>query len=236
VSEKASDRRGTWRGTFTVLYDDPDFQRLTPTARHVLLTLRYGPLNNALCIFPLHLDALARHTGLDRTQLDRALRELATRPSRRKPWLYRADGLVWIRNGLAFEPSVSRENPNHWPWVNRLVAGLPRSSLVRKFKKYYGLPWVSHPPSHGGTDGASHGGSDGGSTNPVTVPTPTPHTTPNLTAPPKLVSVRDGHTAPAPKGIFAEVLAGIRERHPELALPEAENQALAEVQRTAARP
>jgi len=128
--------RGVWRPVYCALFGDAAFQRLSAQARLLFLVLRLGPFSSPLSIFTVYGEALPALTGLTSTEIAAAFHELERG---RKPWIYRGDGLVWIRNGLRYDPSVVLTNPKHKPWIKRLVAGLPRVALVRKFTRYYRL-------------------------------------------------------------------------------------------------
>jgi hypothetical protein len=169
--------RGIWRGVYSSMLSHPDYQVLSPYARLTLLTLRVGGQSTSAGIGRVYMDALVAETGLSRRRVQEALVELEQQPSRETPWILRDGKLVWIRNGLRFDPTLTLSNSNHVPTVQRAVAALPRSSpVVQQFRRYYGLPelgeetpapshGVSHPVSHGGRDGVSHGGSGIGSRN-----------------------------------------------------------------------
>jgi len=57
------ERRGYWKCIHGSLLDDPEFQRLSPEARHTLLTLRLCSQNNRACIFRCYDEVVIRETG-----------------------------------------------------------------------------------------------------------------------------------------------------------------------------
>jgi hypothetical protein len=134
-------RGGTYRGVYTSLIDDPDYQRLTANARLTLLTLRLCAHAGVAVIFRLYTAVLAEQTGLAVHDVEAALGELEKSPSAERPWIYREAGVVWVRNALRHDPNVSLGHDKHRTAIVRAVAGLPRLGIVRRFCRYYGLAW-----------------------------------------------------------------------------------------------
>jgi hypothetical protein len=114
------------------MLDDPDFQRLSPTARHVLLTVRLCKDAGPACIFRYYPEMLMRLTGYPRRRLDAALEELAA-----GAWAYTDGTVLWIRNGLRHDPQLRIGDKKHLKAVLRQVDSLPASVLVVKFCEYY---------------------------------------------------------------------------------------------------
>src|SRR5262249_8625323 len=106
------DGRGVWRAGYASIVDHRDFPVLSPPARLTLLGARLGSSNAIASIFRWHASVLQEQTGLDAAALEAALIELETKPPRR-PWIIRDERVLWIRNGLRFDPSVVLANPNH---------------------------------------------------------------------------------------------------------------------------
>lgn len=130
-------RRGIYRGVYSSLIDDPDFQCLSSEARHCLLTMRLSAQAGAAGIFPVYAGALAVQTGLEVTVVEKALDELATSPNSERPWIYRERGIVWVRNALRYDPNLRLADPKHRKSVERAVAALPRLEIVGSFCRYY---------------------------------------------------------------------------------------------------
>ena len=139
--------RGIYRGGYSVLVDDPDFQALSAAARHVLLTMRWSAEVTIACIWLLEVPRLAKRTGYPPAICEQALVELASKPSPKKPWIFRDGDIVWIRNGLRYDPQLNLANPNHMKGILRSLATLPYTPLLAKFCQYYDLPkpLASHP-------------------------------------------------------------------------------------------
>jgi hypothetical protein len=175
ISKRAG--RGIWRGVYSSMTSHPDYQVLSPHARLVLLTLRLGGQSTIAGLGRVYMEPLLAETGLSLRHVKAALLELEQTPSPERPWIVRDGPLVWIRNALKFDPTVTVNNPNHLSSVERAVAALPRSSpAVQRFRDYYRLPdqgeetpvasdGVSHEGTHAGTDGVSHDASGLGSRN-----------------------------------------------------------------------
>jgi hypothetical protein len=146
-SPKPQARRGVYRGVYSCLVDDPDFQRLSPDARLVLLVMRLSSQIGAAGIFRAYTQVVAEQTGLELAQVEAALHELETSPTTDRPWIVREAGLVWIRNALRYDPNIRLGDPKHATAVNRVLAGLPRLSIVARFRRYYQIARPSKDPS-----------------------------------------------------------------------------------------
>jgi hypothetical protein len=140
-------RRGVYRGGYSALVDDLDFQRLSATARHALLTMRWSKEIGIACVWLLERDRLSVRMGVPRLEVDTALLELGASPTKPRPWMYFDGDLCWLRNGLRYDPTVNLANPKHKEGVMRQISALPRSPLIVRFCRYYDLPnpFASHP-------------------------------------------------------------------------------------------
>lgn len=126
--------RGVYRGVHSSLFDDPDYQKLSARARHVLLTVRLCREAGPAVIFRYYPSTLALQTGLSRHYLEAALTELAT-----AEWIV-CDGVVlWVRNGLRYDPQVRLSSAKHREAVIRQLEGLPKSPIIATFCQYYGI-------------------------------------------------------------------------------------------------
>ena len=128
--------RGSYRAVFTVLFDDPDYQRLSAHARLLLLTLRQCRDAGAAAIFRYYREILRAQTGLDDAQLEAAFEELESPPSG-APWIYRDTAVVWVRNALRYDPTLRLANERHRIGVENALRSLPHSKVVAKFCDYY---------------------------------------------------------------------------------------------------
>lgn len=134
--------RGSYRGIYTAMIDDPDYQRLTANDRLVLLTARLCSQASIAAIFRYYPGVLMAQTGLTSAELTKAIAQLhAAR------WIDHEYPVLWIRNGLRFDPSIRLADEKHRKAVEKQVAGLPRLAVVLRFCDYYDLPRPFEAPS-----------------------------------------------------------------------------------------
>jgi len=169
-----SDRRGTYRGIYSSLLDTLEFQALSSTARHIFLTMRLCSQNNAASIFRLYEGTLAEQTGYPVTEIRSALEELAAGED---PWIAYQTGLIWIKNGLRYDPSMRLSDKKHLVAVQRALSALPRCELVVKFCDYYKIARPFDGP------GRTHTQSGTPSPIPNPIPNPIPIPIPSNTLP-----------------------------------------------------
>lgn len=134
--------RGLYRGLYSAMVDDPQqFQILTSDARLTLFVLRVCRDAGAACIFRYYPDVLAAQTGLSPERVEAALVELARLPNANRPWILRDERaqVVWIRNGLRWDPGISLAHPRQFEGVRKALAALPSTDLAVKFCQYYGI-------------------------------------------------------------------------------------------------
>jgi hypothetical protein len=232
---RRSDDRGIYRSIYTGMLDHEDYQALPSAARLVLLTLRLGIAQRG-SIALYSRDRLMAQTGLSARGVEAALRILEQDPSPDRPWIVRDRRIVWVRNGLRFDPTINLDNINNMVGIARDVAGLPRTKTVEAFLAYYpqvavhighdhrgpgggppAAPPVAPPPAPGEAALASPS------------PSPSPSTSPSRKAgdaspaPPLVAHALENTTATATPthhgyssaDITRETAAVIRE-HPEL--------------------
>lgn len=142
-------RRGVYRGLFSSLIDDPDYQQLSSDARLVLLTLRLCAQAGAAAIFRVYLAMIAEQTGLEPRDVEKALLELASSPSSEKPWIHQDGPIVWVRNALRYDPHLRLADAKHRKSVERAVSALPNLPIVAKFCQYYGIASPFEDPGKG---------------------------------------------------------------------------------------
>jgi hypothetical protein len=131
--------RGHYRSTFVSLYDDPDFQQLSPLAQALFHNLKarlgqYGIGVFYAGVLPEQFPRVEPATL--RTALDELL---APKPAKDHGWFRREGNVLWLVNGLRHEPSISLENRNNRAGVVKFLATLPKAALVNEFAVYYGL-------------------------------------------------------------------------------------------------
>lgn len=135
-------RRGLFRGLFSVIFEDPDYQRLTPHARLVLLTARLCCQAGPAAIFRYYLEVLARQTGLTPKAVEAALQELE-----REHWIERDGPVMWVRNGLRYDPYLRLSDGKHRKAIERHLEALPRVGMVLRFCDYYEFARPFEDPS-----------------------------------------------------------------------------------------
>lgn len=124
--------RGLYRGIFTSLVDDPDFQTLMPNSKLVFYTARLCQQAGAAAIFRYYPEMLVKQTGLTARQVECALQELE-----HDNWIVREGVILWVRNGLRYDPSLTLANPKHRASVEKALKGLPKLNIVLRFCDYY---------------------------------------------------------------------------------------------------
>ena len=135
--------RGEYRSIHTVLVDSPEFIDLSPAAQLVFfqLKLRLGP--SGIAVIPAVEHVLAEATGYHPDTIGDAMGDAIA-----KGFLVRERNVLWIRNGLKFEPSRSLTNENHVTSIVRYIASLPKLKIVKDFADYYDLNIEWHTPYH----------------------------------------------------------------------------------------
>ena len=136
--------RGLFRGVYSSLFDDPDYQQLSPNGRLVFLTARQCAQAGPAAIFRYYVPVLAQQTGLSARQVKAAIKELV-----RAEWCLADDAVFWVRNGLRHDPHLRLSDPKHRKAVERSVEALPHSPLVLTFCDYYEIARPFDAPSKG---------------------------------------------------------------------------------------
>jgi len=142
--------RGVYRGIFSALPDDPDFQTLTPDARLLFYTARICHAAGPACIFRYYPAVLMAQSGLDAPRLEAALEEL-----QEARWIEREGVILWIRNGLRYDPHMRVSDGKHRLSIERAVLALPKLPIVLRFCAYYHLPRPFEDPTQDPTQDPS---------------------------------------------------------------------------------
>lgn len=127
--------RGEYRSIYVALADDPAFLALSPAARLSLLMLKLilGPSGiSVVRALTAELIVLTGHTV---SEVCAAIDELV-----KGDWIVIEGYVVWLRNGLRFEPSKPLASENGRKGISKYLETLPRVPLVNRFAEYYGLP------------------------------------------------------------------------------------------------
>ncbi|MBU0516878.1 MAG: hypothetical protein KJ621_19155, partial [Proteobacteria bacterium] len=188
-----SNVRGKYRSVFSVMFETPEFLSLPADARLALLALRLSPQNNIASIFRLYEPVLVEHTGLSAARVKSALDTLCN-----TLWIAYREGIVWVRNGLRYEPNFNLNNPKQRKAVENVLLGLPKCSLVKEFCDYYGLDTLSDTLSHTLSDTPSDTVSDTVSDIPSISPrSPDPEPEPEPEPEPRREASPDGAAPPS---------------------------------------
>jgi hypothetical protein len=150
--------------------NDRDWRRLSPLAKATFDTLKRQLGQYGINTFAI--ESLPRIVNCTATELEAALVELETpKPGRKLGWIRREDDVVWIVNGLRYEPTLfvdgPKPNANHRTSAVRhgqQLYTLTQLQIVADFMAYYEL---GEPSMNGRGDGIP----DGGAT-PSPMPTP----------------------------------------------------------------
>ena len=110
---------------YTSIEDDPDFLDLTAEAKLTFYTLKCSPFNNAINLFPAYFEALSRHASLGREQIESGYRELWS-----AGFISCQYPMIWIVNGLKFNPYCDPGNANQLVNIYKLLANMPRQTIV----------------------------------------------------------------------------------------------------------
>jgi len=124
--------RGTYRSIHTAIIDDPDFQDLPPMAKLLFYTCKMQLGASGIGI--VYETTLAAQTGCHADTIGDAMAILCQRG-----WVLRERHVVWIRNGLKYDPSVTVENDNHRKSIMSHLRGLPKLTIINTYADYYGL-------------------------------------------------------------------------------------------------
>lgn len=144
---KPRNDRGDYRSFYVSFWDDPDLHALSDRAYRVLTTLKgVLPATGIGVVYDLQLCQRCRCTP---RQLEAAYRELEERkPESRYGWVVRERNLVWIVNGLKYEPTLNPDNTaKHVPFVRRLVSQLgERRRILDLYRQHY-PEWFGTAPN-----------------------------------------------------------------------------------------
>jgi len=136
---------------FRALLNDASFQQLSPESRLVLITIKLLLPGWGIDVVPAVEAVLVESTGCPLATVQASLEILAV-----EGWIRREGNVVWLRNGLRFEPTAT---PNNWKQRQALhhhLAGLPRGALVDDFRAQYAV-WQHDTSGARNGAGASNG-------------------------------------------------------------------------------
>lgn len=204
--------RPSYRSFYVTFWDDPDQHALSDRAYRVLTTLKGTlPMTGIGQVFE---DVLAEQCACTEHQLRDALGELE-RPKTGSDmgWIVRERNIVWIVNGLRFEPNVRSSDTKHKRFVAECFAqfggAASRLSILAKFREYYS-DWFSGPTAASSTgkrtlkmatEDPSEGSGEGSSEGSTEAQDSTRDSTVQDTTTPKAAGAADSSPSPAPAGV-----------------------------------
>lgn len=127
--------KGEYRSFFVAMVDDPDWIDLGPEATAVLWVLK-AKLGRAQ-IDVIDVEVIPKRAKLSLEQVELGLQELEE-----ERWIVRDRNVIWIRNGLRYDPNEPLLVPNHRTSIEHHLLSLPKLPIVVEFADYYelGLP------------------------------------------------------------------------------------------------
>lgn len=124
--------RGNYRAISCVLLNEPEYRKLAPQQKLVLITLRLSLGRAQIGIIDAAEAVLAAKTGIAEADVRGALAALSA-----GRWICREGNVLWVVNGLKEEPILKVRDRKHRLGVQREVAGLPRLAIVDEFRAFY---------------------------------------------------------------------------------------------------
>ena len=144
--------RGRYRGVYSALFDNMEFQSLSAAARQVLVFARLCEDAGPAAIFRFYYELIQAHTGLSAARVRKALAELVA-----TNWIEIEGPVLWIKNGLRYDPSINLTNRKHLKGVLGQIRSLPKLDIVLRFCIYYDLGKPFESPSNGSVSGSGSG-------------------------------------------------------------------------------
>jgi len=132
--DKGKNDKGYWRAIYISLWNDKEFQALSPNDKLVLLNIRTSPLSNRACIYPFYTEAIRKQTGLPECAIKDSIDMLKL-----TGWIEEEEGIVWVKNALRFDPNISLKSIDHVTKILTDIKGLPKLKIVQDFLEFYGL-------------------------------------------------------------------------------------------------
>ncbi len=128
--------RGPYRAVYDSIWDDPDFIALGRDGQQLWFVLKHALGPSGIAVVSMG-DLEDLFFARDRQELDAFLRLLRDREWIQYDAISRRRLLIWLRNGLLYEPTFSLGNVNHAKTVLKHVETLPRHPIVVAFVTHY---------------------------------------------------------------------------------------------------
>lgn len=126
--------RGEYRAIHAAIITEPEFLSLSVPAKCLWFVLKLKLGMSGINHLPAHQHQLRQLSGMTLQMIAKAKNEL------RPHWLLWEGDILWLRNGLRWEPKISLDNDNHRKGVLNHLSGLPAQPIVKAFCDYYELP------------------------------------------------------------------------------------------------
>lgn len=127
---------GDYRSVHANIWDDRDFQRLSPLAKSLWFYLKcklgqYG-------IEVVYLGNLPEILNAPKRAIEKALAELETpKPGRVHGWVLHDENVFWLIKGFRFEPWLHSTGDNYKLGAARHLLKLPKLAITDSFRTFY---------------------------------------------------------------------------------------------------
>lgn len=142
--------RPSYRSLYATFWDDAGQQALSDRAYRVLTALKGTmPMPGISVVFD---DLLAKRCGCTENDIQEAFVELERPKVDGSPgWIVRERNIIWLVNGLRFEPNISPNDPKHRRFVAECLTQFGGEAtpfaIVRRFKEHYAQWFPGDAPS-----------------------------------------------------------------------------------------
>jgi hypothetical protein len=131
--------RGEYSGIYVAVLDDGDFNEFQPGGKLLFFLLKLMLGASGIRVVPALVPTLVERSGAEERHVLKGLEELKA-----AGWLKIERNVVWLVNGLRYNPGLSLENANHRQKIRRHLDGLPRLAIVDEYRAHYGI--AAPPP------------------------------------------------------------------------------------------
>jgi len=132
--------RAFFRAFYHSLLDDDDFQKLSPEARWLFVCCRTSRVCNIASIYLCDegtFVTLSAETGFNIEKVkDIIFGELSD-----AKWVIYERPILWLKNGLKYDPFVKLNNEKHQVGVLNVLKSLPKREIIITFCDYYNLAY-----------------------------------------------------------------------------------------------
>lgn len=134
--------KGQYRSVYSAVWDDPEFQAFTSTAKLIFFCLRTSASCNFPCIYShYHSMIHERLPDLIDEVIDKGIHDLID-----AGWIKYERPVLWIVKGLLNEPNYVPKNEKQRSGIMRILKGFPKLKIVNDFREYYGFIGEGNDP------------------------------------------------------------------------------------------